>query len=189
MTDRTIPTGDARVLPPDRIADVIAIQDLATSYAYAVDDRDWDRWEALFLPDARIDYTSAGGIVGTPAELAAWMPGAMSVFTFCMHSTSTHEIRFTGIDTATGRVHVFNRNGAIWQGTPEIVDVGAVYEDTYRLVGTAWRFASRIEHTQYITGGNFADMIRLATQAGRGDPDRDENSPRVSAPTASGSDR
>ena len=171
MTDRIDPNGDARVLPPDRAADVIAIQDLATSYAYAVDDRDWGRWEALFLPDAHIDYTSAGGIAGTPAELASWMPGAMSAFTFCMHTTSTHEIRFTGTDTATGRVHVFNRNGAIWNGAPEIVDVGAVYEDTYVRLADAWRFAGRIEHTRYITGGKFADMIRLAAEASGDDLD------------------
>jgi len=169
MTDTTSGRADARLLEPSRLADVVAIQDLATSYAHAVDDHDWSRWEALFLPDAHIDYTSAGGIEGTPAELAAWMPAAMSVFTFCMHSTSTHEIRFIGPETATGRVHVFNRNGVNWEGNPEIVDVGAVYEDTYTRVGDRWRFASRVERTTYIAGGAFADMIRKsAVAAARG---------------------
>ena len=82
--------------PQDRVADRLAIEDLATSYAYAVDDRDWVRWEALFTPDGLVDYTRAGGIAGTPAEVAAWMPGAMAVFTFCLHTTSTHQVRFTG---------------------------------------------------------------------------------------------
>ena len=93
------------------------------------------------------------------------MPDALSVFTFCLHTTSTHEIRFTGADTAAGRVHVFNRNGVQWEGTPEIVDVCAVYDDTYRRVGDTWRFASRVEHTKYITGGAFADVIREAAAA------------------------
>jgi len=168
------PTGvaDGRVLDPAGVADRLAIQDLATAYAHAVDDRDWPRWEALFLPDARIDYTSAGGIAGTPAELAAWMPAALAAFEFCLHSTSTHEIRFTGPDTATGRVHVFNRNGARWEGQPEIVDVGAVYEDTYARDGDRWRFASRVEHTSYITGSKFAEMIRNAAAASRTDGTR-----------------
>lgn len=160
MSDETDEGSDGRVHPPERVADVWAIQDLANAYAYAVDDLDWPRWQALFLPDARIDYTSAGGIEGSPAELAAWMPGALSVFTFCMHTTATHEIRFTGADTASGRVHVFNRNGVVWEGKSEIVDVGAVYHDTYQRVGNAWRFASRVEHTKYMTGGAFADVIR-----------------------------
>lgn len=160
MTDQ-----DGAVHDTDRVADVLAIQDLATAYAYAVDDRDWQRWQALFRPDAHIDYTSAGGIAGSPAELAVWMPDAMSVFEFCLHSTSTHEVRFTGPDTATGRVHVFNRNGVRWEGAPEIFDVGAVYEDTYAQDGDRWRFTSRVEHTTYMTGGAFAAMIRDAAAA------------------------
>lgn len=157
MADR-----DGTVHGADRVADVLAIQDLVTSYAYAVDDRDWQRWQALFLPDAHIDYTSAGGIAGSPAELAAWMPDALSIFEFCLHSSSTHEIRFTGPDTANGRVHVFNRNGVHWEGAREIVDVGAVYEDNYARDDDRWRFASRVEHTTYATGGRFAAMIREA---------------------------
>jgi hypothetical protein len=168
VNDRTEAEGaggtdqDGVVRDTERLADVSAIQDLATSYAHAVDDRDWTRWEALFVADAVIDYTSAGGIAGTPAQLAAWMPDALSAFEFCLHSTSTHEIRFTGPDTATGRVHVFNRNGARWEGEPEIVDVSAVYEDTYIRAGDRWRFASRMEHTISIVGGRFAEMIRAA---------------------------
>ena len=72
--------SDGSVLDAERLADRAAIEDLVTAYAYAVDDRDWRRWEDLFLPDAVIDYRSAGGIVGTPAELAAWMPQAMAAF-------------------------------------------------------------------------------------------------------------
>ena len=67
-------------------------------------------------------------------------------------------------DEATGRVHVFNRNGAIWEGRSEIVDVGAVYEDAYRRHDGAWRFARRVEHTQYIVGGAFADLIRASAR-------------------------
>lgn len=152
--------GDGAVLDPDRVADHLAIQDLATAYAHALDDRDWDRWAALFTPEARIDYTAAGGIAGTPAELRAWMPGALAVFTFTLHTTATHEIRFTGADTATGRVHVFNRNGAEWEGVSEIVDVSAVYHDAYRRAGDAWRITSRAEQTLCVAGGKLAEVIR-----------------------------
>jgi hypothetical protein len=158
-TDSRRAAADGQVLGAARVADHLAIQDLAVAYAYAVDDRDWVRWQALFTPDAHIDYTAAGGIAGSPAELAAWMPGALAVFTFCLHTTATHEIRFTGPDSAVGRVHVFNRNGVEWEGESEICDVSAVYEDTYRRVGGAWRIAGRLERTLCITGGNFARML------------------------------
>jgi hypothetical protein len=154
--------GDGVVLEPARVADHLAIQDLAAAYAHALDDRDWARWEALFTTDARIDYTATGGIAGTPAEVRAWLPDATAIFTFTLHTTATHEIRFTGADTATGRVHVFNRNGVEWDGAAEIFDVSAIYNDTYRLIGDAWRITSRIEQTLCLTGGKFAEMIRRA---------------------------
>ena len=162
MTDPSGPSPDGLVVEPARLADVEAIRDLAISYAYAVDDRDWGRWEALFLPDAAIDYTSAGGIAGGPADIVAWLRDALGVFTFCMHSILTHEIRFAGPDRATGRVHVFNRNGVTWEGRPEIFDVGGTYEDSYVRVGDSWRFSSRTERTAYFSGGGFADMIRAS---------------------------
>lgn len=169
MSEPSAPSRDGLVHSPDRVADLVAIQQLAIAYAHAVDDGDWARWEVLFLADAHVDYTSAGGIEGSPAELAAWMPGALSVFEFCLHTTSMHDIAFTGADSATGRVHVFNRNGVTWEGRAELVDVGAVYHDTYRRVDDGWRIASRVEHTIYITGGAFAGIVRAAaTNPGTG---------------------
>ena len=166
MNDPTHTDGQVRT--DERIADQLAIQDLATAYAYAVDDRDWGRWEALFTPDARIDYTSAGGIAGTPAEVAAWMPDAMAVFTWCLHTTATHEVRFTGADTAIGRVHVINRNGVVWEGAEELFDVTAVYEDTYVRAGDAWRISQRVERTLSLAGGGFAAMIRTVAASASG---------------------
>jgi len=164
---------DGRVPDPARLGDVAAIRDLAIAYAHAVDDRDWARWQALFVPDAHIDYRHSGGIAGTPAEVAAWLPGAMSVFRFSLHSILTHEIRFRGPDTATGRVHLFNRNGLDWEGRFELCDIGGLYLDDYVRVGDHWRFARRVEHSHYVTGGAFAAVVRdlAATTA----PDR----PRV----------
>ena len=161
---------DGLVLPADRQGDVLAIQSLVVAYGFAVDDRDWERWEALFLADASIDYTHSGGITGAPAELAAWMPGALSVFTWSLHSVLTHEIRFTGPDTATGRVHLFNRNGIEWNGKMEFCDVGGLYLDRYRRTGDRWQFSERVEQSHYITGGDFAAVVRdlAATTA----PDR-----------------
>lgn len=160
---------DGQVHTPERQADVLAIRDLAISYGHAVDDRDWARFEALFVPDATIDYTASGGIAGRPAEVAAWMPDALSVFTWCMHSVSTHEIRFTHADRATGRVHLFNRNGLEWEGKPELLDVLGLYLDEYVRVGGHWRFRQRVERVLDVEGGRFAEVVRgLAAKASAG---------------------
>ncbi len=151
-------------LVPDsgQLANEAAIRDLAIAYGHAVDDRDWRRWESLFTADAHIDYTATGGIAGTPSEVAAWFPEAFTVFEWCMHSMSSHEVTLVDDDTATGRVHVFNRNGVTYEGVAEILDVGAVYDDTYVRVGDTWRFSSRVEHMRYIDGSGFAAMLREA---------------------------
>ena len=151
---------DGEVLDAQRQGDVLAIRDLAISYGHAIDDRDWDRFEALWLPDAHIDYLSSGGIEGTPAEIRAWLPEGLAAFTWCMHSILTHEIRFTGPTTASGRVHLFNRNGVEWEGEPELLDVSGVYVDEYERVGDHWKFRRREEQTLAIEGGHFAEVVR-----------------------------
>jgi hypothetical protein len=167
MPPAHVPDGEApdgQVPDPGRLVDLAAIEALTVAYAYAVDDRDWTRWEALFEPDGFIDYRSAGGVCGTPAEVARWMPDALSVFTFCQHSISTHEVRFTASDQALGRVHVFNRNGVEWEGTPELVDVGAIYHDRYVRHGDRWTIHRRVEETLYVSGGAFAEVVRSMLQ-------------------------
>jgi len=142
-----------------RIDDRTLIGDLVAAYAYAVDDQDWPAFAGLFVPDARIDYRSAGGIAGTPAEVVAWMPKAMSVFSWSLHSMSTHRLRFAGADTASGTLHVFARHGVTWEGVDELMDVNAVYHDDYVRTSAGWRFAARREQTLAITGGQFAALV------------------------------
>ena len=140
------------------LEDRALIGDLVVAYAFAIDERDWKAFEALFTPDAQIDYRSAGGIAGTPAEVAAWMPQAMSLFTWTLHSVLTHRLEATGADAATGSLHMFARHGLIWDGATELMDVSGVYHDQYVRTSAGWRFAARREHTLSITGGRFAEM-------------------------------
>ena len=140
------------------------IGDLVVAYAYAVDEKNWMAFEALFTQDAQIDYRSAGGIAGTPAELAAWMPQAMATFSWSMHSLSTHRLQFTSDDTVTGSLHVFARHGLTWEGAAELMDVSAVYHDRYLRTPAGWRFAARREETLTITGGRFAAMVSARIQ-------------------------
>ncbi|HEX5613645.1 MAG TPA: nuclear transport factor 2 family protein [Acidimicrobiia bacterium] len=146
----------------ERFEDRARIERLAIAYAYAVDEKDWRAFEDLYVPDALIDYRSAGGIAGTPAEVAAWMEGAMAMFAWSMHSISTQRIEFTGPDTATGSVHVFARHGLEWEGVEELMDVSAVYHDSYVRTASGWRFSKRREQTHDLSGGRFAALVRAS---------------------------
>ena len=160
MNEPQVEHVDGRVPSPSRQADILAIQDLVVAYGFAVDDRDWPRWTALFTDDATLDYTHSGGIAGTIGEVAAWMPEAMPMFAWSLHSVLTHEIRFTGENTARGRVHLFNRNGVEWKGHLEFCDVGGLYLDEYSRSGDRWQFTRRAEQSHYIAGGEFAAVVR-----------------------------
>ena len=46
------------------------ITDLLSRYTWALVDRNWDAWQKVFTPDAHVDYSTAGGPVGSPAVAA-----------------------------------------------------------------------------------------------------------------------
>jgi hypothetical protein len=141
------------------LADRWEIHDLILAYATAVDERDWETFEALWVPDAQIDYTSAGGISGKPAVVTAWLREAMAMYAMTQHSVSTHVVRLNG-DEAWGRANVWTRQAAEADGEHLFLDVGGWYEDTYLRTEDGWRFSSRTEHTMWFDGP-VADKYRL----------------------------
>jgi len=79
--------------------DRVAIGDLLTRYATAVDRRNWDLYRTVFTTDAEIDYTSAGGIAGTVDEVVAFMDEVLSGFEMTQHLVANLEVEVDG-DTA-----------------------------------------------------------------------------------------
>ncbi len=148
-------------------ADRAEIAELVVDYAYAVDEGAWSSLAALFTSDATIDYSSAGGIVGTPEEIVAWLPEALALFDWTLHSVSTHRVRDLGDDEAAGEVHVEARHGLVWEGVEERMDVTATYQDRYLRTEAGWRIASRTERTLAITGGSFAALADAARRPDR----------------------
>ncbi|MEU4096687.1 nuclear transport factor 2 family protein [Streptomyces sp. NPDC026673] len=67
------------------LLDRLAVDELISGYAAAVDDGDWKAYVALFAPDGRADYGSAGGIAGPAAEMAEWLASTMRLFPVRQH--------------------------------------------------------------------------------------------------------
>lgn len=140
-----------RRLSESDVLDRLEIHDLVVDYAVAVDERDWATFESLWVPDAHIDYTSAGGITGRPADVTAWLEQAMAMFAMTQHSVSTHAVHLDG-ERARGRLNVWTRHGIESSGEWIFLDVGGWYEDEYVRTPEGWRFASRVEHTLWFDG-------------------------------------
>ncbi|PKV84479.1 nuclear transport factor 2 family protein [Streptomyces sp. TLI_146] len=67
------------------VMDRLAIDEIVTGYAAAVDDADWSAYGELFTPDGRADYRAAGGVEGPAAEVAAWLAETMRLFPVRQH--------------------------------------------------------------------------------------------------------
>lgn len=95
------------------VKDRLAVDDLVTGYAMAVDDSDWTAYRALFTPDGRADYRSAGGIEGPAVEVADWLAETMRLFPVRQHLIVNRRIEVQDLggypgDTATVRADYLN---------------------------------------------------------------------------------
>ncbi|MFJ3203909.1 nuclear transport factor 2 family protein [Streptomyces sp. NPDC086989] len=84
------------------VMDRMAIDEVVTGYAVAVDDGDWAAYRALFTPAGRADYSSAGGIEGPAAEVADWLAQTMELFPVRQHLIVNRLIRLEDRDGSPG---------------------------------------------------------------------------------------
>jgi len=135
------------------LQDRVALEDLAIEYANAIDARQWDRLDSVFLPDARIDYSATGGIDASYAEIKPWLAKSLSFFRSHMHLMGNFRFEIAG-DQATGQVACYNpmviRN-LLGVGTRTVV-FGIWYHDRYVRGEQGWRIASRRQELCYTLG-------------------------------------
>lgn len=76
------------------VMDRLAVDELVTDYAVAVDDGDWEAYRRLFTPDGRADYRSAGGVEGDVGQVAAWLAESLQVFSMRQHLIVNRRVTF-----------------------------------------------------------------------------------------------
>jgi 3-phenylpropionate/cinnamic acid dioxygenase small subunit len=89
------------------LQDRLEIQELLARYARGVDDHDWDLYRSVFTDDAVIDYSSAGSVVGTRDEVAAFLEEALAALPWAQHYITNVEIDLDG-DMANVRAMFYN---------------------------------------------------------------------------------
>ncbi|MDX2560440.1 nuclear transport factor 2 family protein [Streptomyces sp. TX20-6-3] len=78
------------------VMDRLAVDDLITGYAAAVDDADWAAYRALFSPDGRADYRGSGGVEGPATEVADWLAETLTLFPVRQHLIVNRRVEFRG---------------------------------------------------------------------------------------------
>lgn len=136
----------------DELADRIAIQDLITDYAYAVDTHSWDDLDAIFTADAILDFTATGGERGDLPKIKAWFDTVLNLFAGHQHLVSASKIEVDG-DHASARTMCHN---PMWLDEPgggqRVVFVGLWYHDTLVRTAGGWRISARRQQKGYLHG-------------------------------------
>jgi hypothetical protein len=128
----------------EEISDRLELQQLLIGYSEALDRRRFDELDAIFTPDAYIDYRATGGIEGRYPEIKAWLAETLpTYFVVHAHMLGLPSLRVTG-DSATGRTCCFNP--MVLKGDkPSVMQVGLWYEDEFARTPDGWRMNRRVE--------------------------------------------
>jgi 3-phenylpropionate/cinnamic acid dioxygenase small subunit len=137
---------------PDELIDRLEINDLLTRYTQAIDEQNWDLLDTVFVPDAKVDYTSSGGIAGTYPEARKWLSEVLPMFSATAHYISNSRVELDG-DSARAVTAVYNPMFMrMPDGSEHTFTVGAYYHDDLVRTSEGWRIATRREEQAFMQG-------------------------------------
>lgn len=120
--------------------DIHEICNLKYRYLRTLDTKQWDEFEACFLPEATGDYN--GLVFEDRAALVDYMRANLGESLVTLHQAHHPEIAVDG-DTATGRWYLQDR--VIAEAFKFVLEGAAIYSDRYARTPEGWR----VEHTGY----------------------------------------
>lgn len=136
----------------DRVADRIEIEELLARYAWAMSDKDWTAWQGVFADGASVDYATAGGPTGSPAEAASWLEGTFAMFESAISHIGNVVVDFDGDDAASVR-SLYKMAMKIAGDPPTHLEACGWYRDRVVRTADGWRIADRFEQLVYMKQG------------------------------------
>lgn len=132
------------MLSLEEISDRLELQQLLIGYSEAIDRRQFDELDAIFTPDAYIDYRATGGIDGRYPQIKPWLAEVLpKYFSSYAHMLGLPVIRLDG-DSATARTFCFNP--MVLKGDePSTMQIGLWYDDEFVRTADGWRMSRRVE--------------------------------------------
>jgi 3-phenylpropionate/cinnamic acid dioxygenase small subunit len=135
-------------LSTQEISDRIEIEQLLIRYCYAIDQRDWDAYRAVYTDDAVIDDVSAGP-GNSVDDMVEFLSGALERVVLIQHAISTSLIEIDG-DAARARTvcHcpvVLDRGN----GETQMFFQGLWHVDELVRTPDGWKIAKRAERDYF----------------------------------------
>jgi hypothetical protein len=135
-----------------QISDRLEIEALLTRYTRAIDTGEWDRLDAVFTPDAQIDYTASGGIAASYAEVKPWLAEMLPIFPDRLHQLGQVDSQVDG-DEATVAAYFYNPMVLPQQDKPDlVVEFGGIYHHSLVRTPDGWRSRSLVEQVVFKRG-------------------------------------
>lgn len=124
--------------------DRLEIQEVLVRYAHALDTRQHHLFDQVFLEEADIDYSAAGGVRGNLKTWQEWIhPVMASRFDSWQHLVSNFVIEVDG-DSATALSRCYNPlQGRRDDGSHFVLHTGASYQDRLVRTTAGWRIIQR----------------------------------------------
>ncbi|WP_346386174.1 nuclear transport factor 2 family protein [Nocardioides sp.] len=120
--------------------DITQISQLKYRYLRALDTKEWEEFEACFLPEATGDYN--GLTFDDRSALVSYMRENLGEGLITMHQAHHPEITVDG-DTATGRWYLHDK--VFVEAFRFMLEGAAFYDDRYTRTPDGWR----LSHTGY----------------------------------------
>ena len=134
------------------ISDRLEIEALLIRYTRAIDTGEWDRLDQVFTPDAKIDYTATGGIVGTYLEVKPWLAEMLPIFPKLLHTLGQVDSQVDG-DRATVAAYFHNPMVLPQEGGEgQLVEFGGIYHHQLRRTSAGWRSYRLLEELVWKRG-------------------------------------
>lgn len=130
------------------ISDRFEIMDLLTDYCSAIDSKNIDALDHIFTPDARIDYSKAGGLNTDLKTIKKFLKENLGDLPR-QHMISNHKIRIHG-DSADVRCLCHNPLELPPQGDVlEVAFWGLWYDDKFVRTPNGWRIKEKVTQPCY----------------------------------------
>jgi hypothetical protein len=138
------------------LSDRTEIAEALNRYTIAIDTGEFDRLDAVFTPDAQIDYTESGGLAAGFADVKPWLAENLPAFSKKrMHTLGQVAISFANTrDEARVTAYFHNpmlipdKTAGSGTGAERLVEVGGIYHHTFVRTDAGWR--SRRLHEQVV---------------------------------------
>lgn len=134
------------MLSQQEISDRLEILDLLARYCAAIDSRRWDDLDAVFTPDAVIDYSEMGGIRGSLGEQKDFLDANLPAFAGFQHLVGSTVIDIDyAADADTAAVRSICFNPMVVADEKQVLFCGLWYRDEIVRTPQGWRIRSRHE--------------------------------------------